>query len=103
MRPLVAQLTLASGKKLKRRLEDLERRAASTSASPEQSYQELAQPDERAGGEKHRQSSRGPSTTTTTAQRRLQQSPEPVSREFRRSREERTTAVGQRQRGPREA
>jgi hypothetical protein len=101
MRPLVALLTLASGKKLKRRLEDLERRAASTSASPEQSYQELAQPDERAGSEKHRQSSRGPSTTT--AQRRLQRSPEPVSREFRRPREERTAAVGQRQRVPREA
>jgi hypothetical protein len=97
MRRVVAVLTLAAGKKLKRRLEDLERRAASTSASPEQSYQELAQPEERAGSEKHRQSPRGASTTTT-AQRRLQQSPESVSREFRRSREERTTAVGQRQR-----
>jgi hypothetical protein len=31
-----------AGKKLKRRLEDLERRAASSSASPEQSHQELS-------------------------------------------------------------
>jgi hypothetical protein len=30
-----------AGKKLKRRLEDLERRAASASASPEQSHEEL--------------------------------------------------------------
>jgi hypothetical protein len=90
----VALLTPGSGKKLKRRLEDLERRAASTSASPEQSYQELARPEERAASEKHRQSSRVPSTTTP--QRRLQQSPEPISRDFRPSREERTTAVGQR-------
>lgn len=33
----------ATGKKLKRRLEDLERRAASASASPEQSHEELEQ------------------------------------------------------------
>ena len=35
---------LIAGKKLKRRLEDLERRAGSSSASPEQSHQELVQP-----------------------------------------------------------
>ena len=35
-------LTKISGKKIKRRLEDLERRAGSSSASPEQSHAELA-------------------------------------------------------------
>ena len=35
-------LTKTSGKKIKRRLEDLERRAGSSSASPEQSHAELA-------------------------------------------------------------
>lgn len=34
-----------TGKKLKKRLEDLERRAGSSSASPEQSHEELAQPE----------------------------------------------------------
>lgn len=87
-------LTAVSGKKLKRRLEDLERRAASSSASPEQSYQELARPEERASSEKHGQSSRGPSTTTP--QRRQRQSPQPVSKDFRPSQEDRTTSFGQR-------
>lgn len=35
-------LTLSTGKKLKKRLEDLERRAGSSSASPEQRHEELA-------------------------------------------------------------
>jgi hypothetical protein len=38
-------LTVAPGKKLKKRLEDLERRAGSSSASPEQKHEELAQPE----------------------------------------------------------
>jgi len=38
-------LTLSSGKKLKRRLEDLERRAGSSSASPPQMHVELQQQD----------------------------------------------------------
>lgn len=33
------------GKKLKKRLEDLERRAGSSSASPEQRHEELAEPE----------------------------------------------------------
>ena len=36
---------MLSGKKLKKRLEDLERRAGSSSASPEQRHEELAQPE----------------------------------------------------------
>jgi hypothetical protein len=39
-----AGLTLSTGKKLKKRLEDLERRAGSSSASPEQRHEELATP-----------------------------------------------------------
>ena len=39
------QSNATSGKKLKKRLEDLERRAGSSSASPEQRHEELAQPD----------------------------------------------------------
>ncbi len=58
-------LTLCSGKKLKKRLEDLERRAGSSSASPEQRHEELAQtetsdPSEQspqAGGRRQRSSS----------------------------------------------
>lgn len=87
-------LTAVPGKKLKRRLEDLERRAASTSASPEQAYQELARPEESATGEKRGQSSRAPSTITS--RRRQRQSPEPMSKDFRLSPEDRTTTVGQR-------
>jgi hypothetical protein len=89
-----ALLTKISGKKLKRRLEDLERRAASTSASPEQQYQELARPEERATSEKHTQSSRG--QTTIASQRRQRQSPEPMSRDFRQSHSDQTTTSAQR-------
>ena len=35
----------STGKKLKKRLEDLERRAGSSSASPEQSHEELSEQD----------------------------------------------------------
>ena len=83
-----------SGKKLKRRLEDLERRAASTSASPEQQYQELARPEERATSEKHTQSSRG--RTTIAPQRKQRQSPEPMSSDFRQSHNDQTTISAQR-------
>lgn len=38
-------LTFQSGKKLKKRLEDLEARARSSSGSPEQRHEELAQPE----------------------------------------------------------
>lgn len=89
----VPLLMAVSGKKLKRRLEDLERRAASTSASPEQSYQELARPEERTTSEKHVQSSRG--SSTIAPQRRQRQSPEPLSREFGALNEDRTTQFGQ--------
>jgi hypothetical protein len=93
--PLVVTVLMAIlGKKLKRRLEDLERRAASTSASPEQSYQELARPEVRATSEKHGQSSRGP--PAIAPQRRQQQSPEPMSNDFRPSHDDRTTGFGQR-------
>ena len=44
MRGTITSADRAIGKKLKRRLEDLERRAASASASPEQSHEELDQP-----------------------------------------------------------
>jgi hypothetical protein len=81
-------------KKLKRRLEDLERRAASTSASPEQQYQELARPEERATSEKHTQSSRG--QTTIAPQRRQRQSPEPMSSDFRQSHNDQTAIPAQR-------
>jgi hypothetical protein len=87
----VPLLTAVPGKKLKRRLEDLERRAASTSASPEQAYQELARPEESAPREKRGQSCRAPSTITP--QRRHRQSPEPMSKDFRRSPEDRTTTT----------
>lgn len=42
---LLRELTLHSGKKLKKRLEDLEARARSSSGSPEQSHEELAEPE----------------------------------------------------------
>ena len=83
-----------TGKKLKRRLEDLERRAASTSASPEQQYQELARPEDRATSEKIVQPSRGP--PTIAPQRRQRESPEPMSNDFRQSHDDRSTAFGQR-------
>jgi hypothetical protein len=90
----LAFLTKISGKKLKRRLEDLERRAASTSASPEQQYQELARPEERATSEKHTQSSRG--HTAIAPQRRQRQSPEPMSNNFRQSPNDQTAISAQR-------
>ena len=83
-----------AGKKLKRRLEDLERRAASTSASPEQSYQELARPEEKATSDKHVQSSRVPPIIAPL--RRQRQSPEPMSTNFRQSHEDRVTTFAQR-------
>jgi hypothetical protein len=93
--PLALPLLMTiSGKKLKRRLEDLERRAASTSASPEQSYQELARPEESATTEKHQQSTRRPSTVVP--QRRQRQSPEPMSNDFRPAQDDRTTTFGHR-------
>jgi hypothetical protein len=42
---LLTRLTCLAGKKLKKRLEDLERRAGSNSASPEQRHEELASTD----------------------------------------------------------
>src|SRR2546423_15469505 len=91
---LLAILLIKTGKKLKRRLEDLERRAASTSASPEQSHQELVRPEERVTSDKHFQSSRGPQTIAP--QRRQRQSPEPLSNDLKPSHDNRTTMFGQR-------
>ena len=41
----IERSNILSGKKLKKRLEDLERRAGSSSASPEQSHEELPEPE----------------------------------------------------------
>ena len=90
----LAFLTKIPGKKLKRRLEDLERRAASTSASPEQQYQELARPEEKATSEKHTPSSRA--QTTIAPQRRQRQSPEAMSSDFRQSHNDQTAISAQR-------
>ena len=87
-------LTTATGKKLKRRLEDLERRAASSSASPEQHYQELARPEDSVTSEKNVHSSRG--TPTIAPQRRQQESPEPMSNDLRPSHDDGSTVFGHR-------
>lgn len=86
-------LTTSEGKKLKRRLEDLERRAASTSASPEQSYQELAPPGDRAGSEKQAPPTRRPATITPP--RRQRQSPSPMGHDLRPSQDDGATTFGQ--------
>ena len=74
-RPLIPTL----GKKLKRRLEDLERRAASSSASPEQSHQELVTVDDQDQETKRARLSRQ-SSSATQIKRCL--SPEPSLDDF---------------------
>src|SRR5271154_5620694 len=72
-------------KKLKRRLEDLERRAASSSASPEQSHQELASnvSDEGERRQTPPQSRRSSKNRAQRIERRA--SPEPLSNDDRAS------------------
>lgn len=79
-------LTITSGKKLKRRLEDLERRAASTSASPEQSHRELASPEASAAGDNHQRMSGGQASIVPHMKRQM--SPEPMN-DFRQSHDDR--------------
>lgn len=72
------RLTEVTGKKLKRRLEDLERRAGSSSASPPQSHAELEQSSiKRRATNDPQQNKRGPD-----AVQRQQVSPRPIPSQY---------------------